>query len=283
MSRPEHIAPPEFYYNDTEAKKYATNSHIQKVQTALTERALELLNLPDGPHYLLDIGCGSGLSGEVLEDNGHVWVGVDISPSMLNIAVDREVEGDVFLSDMGQGLFFRPGIFDGAISISAVQWLCNADKREHVGRIGERLRHFFNSLYRSLKRGGRAVIQLYPETPEQLEMITNAALKCGFTGGVLIDFPNSTKSKKYFICLFAGPPDPNQPQPRALGDEDIQANDTETVTYVNKTGKGYKRGDHHDGVKSKAWIQRKKERQRLQGKDVRPDSKYTGRRRNKFF
>lgn len=27
--------------------------------------------------------CGSGLSGECLTDNGHCWIGVDISPSML--------------------------------------------------------------------------------------------------------------------------------------------------------------------------------------------------------
>lgn len=27
--------------------------------------------------------CGSGLSGECLTDNDHVWVGMDISPHML--------------------------------------------------------------------------------------------------------------------------------------------------------------------------------------------------------
>lgn len=45
------------------------------VQASLTERALELLALPtDGvPRMLLDLGCGSGLSGEALSDNGHIW------------------------------------------------------------------------------------------------------------------------------------------------------------------------------------------------------------------
>ena len=52
----------------------------------MTYRALELLNLPDDePKLLLDIGCGSGLSGEILEESGHVWVGVDIAPSMLGM------------------------------------------------------------------------------------------------------------------------------------------------------------------------------------------------------
>ena len=29
----------------------------------------------------------------------------------------------------GQGMRFRPGTFDGAVSISALQWLCNVDAR----------------------------------------------------------------------------------------------------------------------------------------------------------
>lgn len=50
----------------------------------MTYRAIELLNLPeDEPKFLLDIGCGSGLSGEILTEEGHYWVGMDIAPSML--------------------------------------------------------------------------------------------------------------------------------------------------------------------------------------------------------
>jgi len=103
----------------------------------MTYRALELLNLPpDKPAFLLDIGCGSGLSGEILDQEGYVWAGVDIAPSMLGeliapfpishlgnnmltywpeVALEREVEGDLFLQDIGQGFGFRPGSFDGAI------------------------------------------------------------------------------------------------------------------------------------------------------------------------
>lgn len=55
------------------------------IQVQMCERAVELLLLPeDEPCFLLDIGCGSGLSGSVLEDQGHVWVGIDISSAMLS-------------------------------------------------------------------------------------------------------------------------------------------------------------------------------------------------------
>ena len=52
----------------------------------MTYRALELLNLdPEEPAFLLDIGCGSGLSGEILDEEGYNWVGCDIAPSMLGV------------------------------------------------------------------------------------------------------------------------------------------------------------------------------------------------------
>lgn len=59
-------------------------------------------------------------------------MGTDVSRHMLNVARDRDAEGDVHEHDMGHGLPFRPGVFDGAISISAVQWLCYAHAKAHV-------------------------------------------------------------------------------------------------------------------------------------------------------
>ena len=55
-----------------------------------------------------------------------------------------------------------------------------------------------------LVKGARCAFQFYPSGPEQAEMITNAALKNGFTGGLIVDFPNSKKAKKFFLLLMAG-------------------------------------------------------------------------------
>ena len=35
-------------------------------------------------------------------------------------------------------------------------------------------------------------------------MITSSAMKNGFTGGMIIDYPNSKKAKKYYLFLMAG-------------------------------------------------------------------------------
>ena len=51
----------------------------------MTERAIELLNLPEKSGLLLlDIGCGSGISGEVIAENEHLFIGLDISRDMLS-------------------------------------------------------------------------------------------------------------------------------------------------------------------------------------------------------
>lgn len=82
-----------------------------------------------------------------------MWVGLDISHSMLDVAADRELEGDLIHSDMGHGFGFRSGTFDGAVSISALQWLCSAEKK--VQNPYKRLNKFFSSLYACLIKGAR--------------------------------------------------------------------------------------------------------------------------------
>ena len=135
----------------------------------VSERAVELLCLPDGKRcHILDLGCGSGLSGETLSKHGHFWTGVDISSAMLCIllfkamyvmqlvtiiflsdgANKKEVEGDLVLGDLGQELPFRAGAFDGAISISALQWLGNSDNIPH--NPVKWLQKLFSSLYSCL-------------------------------------------------------------------------------------------------------------------------------------
>lgn len=276
--RPERQAPPEIFYNEEEARKYTSNSRMIEIQSQLSERAIELLALPeDTPCFILDIGCGSGLSGECLTEQGHYWVGVDISPAMLDVAVERETEGDLVLGDMGYGMPFKPGTFDGVISISALQWLCNADRKYH--HPPKRLLKFFSTLYAAMARGSRAVFQLYPENSSQLELITQQAMRAGFTGGLVVDYPNSTKAKKMFLCLFAG----GQPQqlPQGLGTENEQTTNAH-VAYSDKRER-LKNARGKSLKKSRDWILEKKERRRRQGKEVRADTKYTGRKRKAYF
>ncbi|NWS77839.1 BUD23 methyltransferase, partial [Crotophaga sulcirostris] len=250
--------------------------------------------------------CGSGLSGDHISEEGHYWIGMDISPAMLgeqallpplpsetapkvgaaclspalfcaDVAVEREVEGDLLLADVGHGIPFRPGMFDGCISISAVQWLCNADKKSHSPP--KRLYRFFSTLYTALARGSRAVLQLYPENSEQLELITTQAMRAGFTGGMVVDYPNSAKAKKFFLCLFVGA---SGTLPKGLGTECAEEEETRQAKFTNERTR-FRNTKGKSVKKSRDWILEKKERRRRQGKEVRADTKYTGRKRRPRF
>ena len=241
----------------------------------MTYRALELLNMPpDQPGYLLDIGCGSGLSGEILDDEGYIWTGVDIAPSMLGetcncyctcssvniviieVALEREVEGDLFLQDIGQGFGFRPGSFDGAISISVLQWLLNAETSHPTSSPPHRLNRFFTTLHSAMRSPSRVVLQFYPSSDDQIQLITSIAQKAGFGGGIVIDYPNSKKAKKVFLCLFVGGGGQQQVPQGLQGEEE-----EDKVTFERRRDRERTRAKNgkRKNVKDKEWILKKKE------------------------
>lgn len=265
----------------------------------MTERALELLVLPGWKEehgaLLLDVGCGSGLSGEVLTEAGHHWVGYDIAPSMLEVALEREVDGDLILADAGHGCPFRPGSFDGAISISALQWLLNADTK--AASPIARLSRFFNMLHACLSHGSRAALQFYPENDAQVELCMRAATRAGFGGGLVVDYPNSRKARKCFLVLWVGgtmrvPPgimseeqmalaaqeNVKQPElPRGLVAEHEHPDAGQAsgqVRFESRRGQAAGRGKKASKKAkaaekgSKDWILRKKELYRKRGKEV---------------
>jgi len=102
---------------------------------------------------------------------------------------------------------------------------------------------------------------------------------------VFLDYPNSTKAKKHYLVLSF---DRTYKAPAGLTDGALLAskNSRDQVRVDDTTiGKG-KKGKMHrkkKGSKTKEWIIQKKGIQRRQGKDVRPDTKYTGRKRKDKF
>ncbi|KAI0818631.1 methyltransferase [Irpex lacteus] len=250
------------YYGDTEAKKYTNNTRVQQIQADMTYRALELLCLPeDEPAFLLDIGC-----------EGYNWVGVDIAPSMLEVALEREVEGDLFLHDIGQGF----GFDQEALMYIVIQWLLNAETSHPTSSPPHRLTRFFTTLHSALRNPSRAVLQFYPTSDDQIQLITSIAQK-------LVDYPNSKKAKKVFLCLFVGSGGAQQ-VPKGLDGEEVtedgQARFEKRREKFRSRGKDGKRKN----IKDKDWILKKKELYRQRGKeDVPRDSKYTARKRRPVF
>lgn len=193
------------FYVEEEAHRYTQTGTRTPIQAELTERALQFacLSAKRDPRALMviDVGCGSGLSGCVLTSHGFSeWIGLDISLPMLRLAsTSRECLGRIVAANMGQGLPLRTAAFEAAVSISAVQWLCvdaNPGASAHA---------FFSNLWRCLRPDAKAALQVYLENDTHANLLLTAAAANGFQAGLFVDFPHKTSAKKYFICLHRVP------------------------------------------------------------------------------
>merc|ERR1712087_761911 len=164
---------------------------------------------------------------------------------------------------------------------------------------------------------------LYPTAASQLELISECAMKAGFVFSMIVDYPNSSKAKKYYILLDSG--SVKRVLPKALTtteshtekqlyrhpnddakDSETKHNDAEQIRM--QSGKdpielqamrehfvhGDKKKSKHlkfasrkrgvDRFQDRDWVIQQKQRRAARGhKNVPADSKYTARKRKPRF
>ncbi|KAM0687556.1 hypothetical protein COBT_001201 [Conglomerata obtusa] len=102
MTKPENdILPPQLHYRSS--KSYALSSRLNKIQRQITQRCLKHLEVENNA-LILDLGCGTGISGREISRNGYMWIGCDISRDMLNEAVQGEF-GEDCISDASENSY----------------------------------------------------------------------------------------------------------------------------------------------------------------------------------
>lgn len=139
-----------------------------------------------------------------------------------------------------------------------LQWLLNAETSHPTSSPPHRLNRFFTTLHSALRNPSRAVLQFYPTSDDQIQLITSTAQKAGFGGGVIVDYPNSKKARKVFLCLFVGGGGAQQVPQGLEGDEvedDSQARFEKRREKLKARGKNGRRKN----IKDKDWILKKKE------------------------
>lgn len=101
------------------------------------------------------------------------------------------------------------------------------------------------------------MFQFYPSSDDQIQLITSIAQKAGFGGGVVIDYPNSNKARKVFLCLFVGSGGQQQ-VPKGLDGEEV---DDGTVRFERRRERERKRdrSGRRKPIKDRDWILKKKE------------------------
>jgi 18S rRNA (guanine1575-N7)-methyltransferase len=264
------VHPDAFYTGDVVHK--SSTGNYAAIQQSLTHRALELLDLDSRiPRFVLDIGCGSSISGSVILESGHFSCGVDIAHEMLLRALERippESPNSLARVDVGLGLPFRPGVFNVAVGIDVLQWLFHNYPGD--APVQKRLRAFFESLHGCLQCGGKAVFNFAPRDADQAEMLSIVTTRCGFGGGIKIDAPDSPRARIAWLLLEVGGVSPDGV------DEQFAAAGCTVVPALHHKARG------KEGFNRKEWILKKKERQKKLGQKVANDSKYTGRSRRRW-
>lgn len=245
---PELQGPADVFYNEKESINYTKCSRIQYIQKKISQRCIELLEMEE-KGLILDIGCGSGLSGSVISEYGHNWIGIDLSKDMLNIAKTEGEALEYIRMDMGEGLPFQPGTFDGIISVSALQWIFHSYSANQLPI--KRIRKFFTTLYSACKPNAKCVLQYYLKNTKDVETLKNEALRAGFGGGIHIE-DQGTKNVKSFLVLTNG---------------------------IVKSKKNIKKRKVNTRLEK---LLIKKDRLRRKGVKVSDDSRYTGKRRSKW-
>lgn len=109
-----------------------------------------------------------------------------------------------------------------------------------------------------MRNPSRAVFQFYPSSDDQIQLITTIAQKAGFGGGIVVDYPNSKKAKKVFLCLFVGGGGSYQNVPEGLQGEEEE--DTK-ARFERRRERDHNKAKNskQKNVKVKDWILKKKE------------------------
>jgi SAM-dependent methyltransferase len=184
------------YFSAERIRDYSFSKNMQKIQTKITARALELLNLEQKNALLLDAGCGPGFASFFIKELGYKVVAFDIISQFFNYFKMKDINHIV--ADMCNPPF-KPETFNGIISISALQWIYRDISNNTMEN---NFIELITSFYTILKFNSKIVFQFYPKNSklmDKMKALINSNTE--FDGGFVIDNPNNPKKRKIFLIL----------------------------------------------------------------------------------
>ena len=160
-------------------------------------------NLIEQNSLLLDLGCGTGFSSEIMSTSGFRVVGVDILKDMLYKACEKKhlyseyKDIEFILADINS-LPLREMTFDHVLSISAYNFINHGllKNNEKIKRLNATAQY----LHKILKPLGRLIIEFYPLDEQELNSYISSFINNGFNG-FLIKKHEKQKSGQTFIIL----------------------------------------------------------------------------------
>lgn len=171
---------PEAYYTKEQAKLYNLSGAFERIQKRMTLNALSIIEMEENSK-VLDLGCGTGFSTEVIKKAGFNVTGCDVNKNMLYYAKKKGLK--VVECD-ARSLPFKEKEFDYVISISTIQWVKPKDYSlilEEINRVTKK----------------SAIIQFYPKSEEEFNYFAKIAKK-NFSVKI-VSIGESHKLKKYVM------------------------------------------------------------------------------------
>ena len=202
-------------YIEDKAEEYNNSIWMERNQKRSTLSSIQYLfddRLDDmgeneiemGDSYLiLDLGCGTGFSSEILSENGFKVIGIDILSYMLLKARKKkkkikEYRGIEFVLADINCLPIRKNSIDHIISISSYNFIIHG--MENYGEKVKLLHDTARYLYNILKTKGRIIIEFYPKDDKELKIFNKSFTNNGFEGFMVKNNPNQ-KSGQTFLLL----------------------------------------------------------------------------------
>ncbi|MFX1327487.1 MAG: class I SAM-dependent methyltransferase [Promethearchaeota archaeon] len=202
-------------YIEDKADEYDNSKWMARNQKRATLLSIQYLfdeelntNESDGKkmgdgRLILDLGCGTGFSSEILMQNGFRVIGIDILNDMLSKARDKKRNDEEYknleliLADINF-LPIRVNSINHIISISSYNFIIHGLQNygEKVKLINDTAKY----IYKTLKKTGRIVIEFYPKDNQELKIFNKSFINNGFKGFMVKRNPNQ-KSGQTFLLL----------------------------------------------------------------------------------
>lgn len=154
-------------------------------------------------YLVLDLGCGTGFSSEILVEKGFKVIGIDILPDMIEKAKQKKGFSkppnyfELILGDINN-LPIRLNTINHIISISAYNFIIY--QKENYGEKVKQVVDTAKYLAKVLKNSGRIIIEFYPKDEQELKIFKDSFINNGFEGFMVRTNPKQ-KSGQTFLLL----------------------------------------------------------------------------------
>ncbi len=215
MTRKNHLPKFPDDYIDTKADEYESSKWMernQKRSTLLSIQYLfdnklnekeETIVQKNDSNLILDLGCGTGFSSEILIEHGFRVIGVDILFDMISRAREKKriyenyKDMELILADINF-LPIKTNIIDHIISISSYNFITygTSNYGEKVKLLNDTAKY----IKQILKQQGRVIIEFFPKDDKELNIFNKSFINNGFEGFMIKNKPKQ-KSGQTFLLL----------------------------------------------------------------------------------